>query len=208
MWSVVIEELEAIQKASRLKYAYYSPVFSYEIMGEEVHFGNGILSNIPYQNEETVFTHGSYRKVSSKSHTPNMRNAQIVTYKVDDSELTVVNYHAHWENDGMGSELSLKRLKPLVEKIKNIQGPLVVAGDFNLWVDSPALKFFIKELGLKSLTSKNSITNTLDSHATSWEVACDHIFVSDDILVNSFKVEDKFLSDHKALLLDFEIKRR
>jgi endonuclease/exonuclease/phosphatase family metal-dependent hydrolase len=198
---------EAIQAASQLqRYTYYSPVFRYDIMGNEVAFGNGILSRYPLHDQQTIFTYGTYKKIRTSGDViDNARNAQIVKVRTPAGDLTAVNYHAHWEADPYGSELSLQRLQKLIDALAAVTGPLIIAGDFNLWADSAPLQHFKKTLGLKDLTEEAKLKSTLSHQVTPYRVACDHIFVNGAVDVQSFQLSDVLVSDHKALLLEFEL---
>lgn len=190
---------------TKFKNTYYSAVWSYDLMDREVEFGNGLLSRFPITQKETLFTHGSYQKVSADNYESNVRNAQIVELDVEDQKLTVVNHHAHWEADGMGTPVSLEKIKKLVERLRSVDGPLVIVGDFNLRPESEAIQYLVNELNLRDLTAEAGLDNTLENAVTEFKVACDHIFVSKHIDVVNFERSDALLSDHKALIVEFDI---
>ena len=106
----------------------------------------------------------------------------------------------------MGTPTSLERIKKLVDHLRDIKGPLVVAGDFNLKPESEAIQYIVNELELTDLTAQAGLTNTLENSLTEYKAACDHILVSKHIKVNEVVMSDALLSDHKALVLDFEVK--
>jgi endonuclease/exonuclease/phosphatase family metal-dependent hydrolase len=206
-WLDTFRGLQAIQENSGLKNQYFSPTYSYGMMGVTVDYGNGLLSRYPLSNQQTVFTHGQHTRITkADDHVHNTRNAQTVTIASPSGDLTVVNTHAHWDKDPMGSELSVSRLEKLIESLKDVQGPLVVAGDFNLKSESEALQFFKTALGLTDLTLEYGLNNTLSNLVTPYQVACDHIFINDHITVENLQLHEELLSDHKALALDFDIK--
>jgi endonuclease/exonuclease/phosphatase family metal-dependent hydrolase len=198
---------QEIQKVSGLENQYYSPTYSYKVMSVEVEFGNGMLSRYPINNERTVFTHGQFTKITQVDNAlHNTRNAQIVTIASPWGDVTVVNTHGHWGTDPMGSELAMQRLEKLAQALKDIQGPLIVAGDFNLDSKSDAIQSFKETLGLTDLTLEHGLTNTLNNLVTPYEVACDHIFINDSIEVVKLQLHTDLLSDHNALALDFDIR--
>lgn len=201
-----LETWNDVKESTLLAHTYYSPTWSYDVMGRKAEFGNGLLSRFPITHKETIFTHGSYKKVTADNYETNVRNAQIVTLDTPQGVLTVVNHHAWWETDGMGSPTSKKKLEILVEKLKDINNPLIIVGDFNVWGKSEALLYLSKELHLRDLTEEYNLGSTLNELVTPYTVACDHIFVNSHIKVKNFAMSDELLSDHKALILDFDIK--
>jgi endonuclease/exonuclease/phosphatase family metal-dependent hydrolase len=206
-WLDTFKILETINQASALDNQYYSPTFSYSVMGVEVQFGNGILSRYSLNNKRTAFTHSQYTKLAQASDdVHNTRNAQIVTVHSPSGDLTIVNTHAHWETNPMGSDLSGRRLAKLSKALEEVQGPMIVAGDFNLKSETAAIQDFQKGLNLKNLTEEYGITNTLNNLVTPHKVACDYIFINDSIDVTDFRLNETLLSDHKALILDFDIR--
>lgn len=207
-WLETFRLLQTIQAASGLDYQYFSPTFSYDVMGIEVAHGNGILSRYSITNQQTLFTHGQYERLAAKNaYIHNTRNAQIVSVQSPSGDVTIVNTHAHWDKNPSGSELSLQRLQKLIKVLETIQGPMIVAGDFNLNRETEAIRFFKKSLKLTDVTEASGVTNTLNNLVTPHKVPCDYIFINDAVHVNNFELSEALLSDHKALIFDFDIKR-
>jgi endonuclease/exonuclease/phosphatase family metal-dependent hydrolase len=203
-WLDMFHGLQAIQEASGLQNQYFSPTYTYDLMGVEVVYGNGILSRYPITGKQTIFTHGQLTRITkSNEQFHNIRNAQIVRLHTPGGDVTIVNTHAHWDINPMGSELSAQRLEKLITALENVEGPLIVAGDFNVKSESEALQPFKQRLGLTDLTAERGLSSTLNSLVTPYQVSCDHIFISQDIKVADFQLHDDLLSDHKALILDF-----
>ena len=93
----------------------------------------------------------------------------------------------------------MKAMKNVAALIKEVSGPLVVCGDFNVIYDSPAMR----ELDfLRDLTEENHIDNTLAGLKYGGKVACDHILVNENIEVVDFQVVEKIISDHKGLIVE------
>jgi endonuclease/exonuclease/phosphatase family metal-dependent hydrolase len=207
-WLETFQSLKVVKEATGLTDEYYSPTLSYDIMDVEVAFGNGILSRYALSDQQTIFTNGSYAKITKASdQISNTRNAQIVTIQTPEGKVTIVNTHAHWDKNPMGSELSVERLEILANALKDVEGPIIVAGDFNVSSESQAIQSFKKTLGLTDLTSEHGITNTLNNLVTPFKVACDHIFINEAIEVTDFRVDETLLSDHKILVLEFNINK-
>ncbi|HEY1645435.1 MAG TPA: endonuclease/exonuclease/phosphatase family protein, partial [Candidatus Saccharimonadales bacterium] len=83
--------------------------------------------------------------------------------------------------------------------------PLIIAGDFNLNSDSQPINTFKNSLNLSDLTEDYNLDNTLVNEVTPYKVDCDHVFVSQDINIHSYKMSDKLLSDHRALSVEFDL---
>ncbi|QQS18882.1 hypothetical protein IPL68_02370 [Candidatus Saccharibacteria bacterium] len=94
-------------------------------------------------------------------------------------------------------------MKIIADKIKQLDGKIVFVGDLNVDPGTPALQLF--DGWLEGLTANHGITNTLSQLAKVQEVACDHIFVNTHVRVQDFRVLDDLVSDHKALLLEFDL---
>jgi len=77
-----------------------------------------------------------------------------------------------------------------------------LAGDFNLSPHSESLKIINGRLTNLPLKYRLKTTRTLLTHKTE---VCDYLFVSKDITVNDFYASKKLVSDHLALILDFDI---
>ena len=202
----LLQSLQRIKEASGLQYNYFSPTYGYKIMGQTVEFGNGILSKFPIVNKKTIFTNGKYLSISgSNDYVPNTRNAQIVTIDTPQGGLVLVNHHAHWETDPMGSEVSMDRIKVLVDELEKVEAPLIVTGDYNLRASSKPIKYLKTKLKVRDMTEDSGTTNTLSSEVNPFVVDCDHIFINEFVSKKEFKVSSSLVSDHKALIFDFDI---
>jgi endonuclease/exonuclease/phosphatase family metal-dependent hydrolase len=200
-----LQNLQVITQASGLEHVFYAPTYSYDVLGKEAAFGNGILSRYPISTRDTVFTQGEFAKVTAESLENNTRNIQIAHINTPEGMVTVVNHHGHWGTEPLGSELTLERMKKLTDVVRNIEGPLIIAGDMNVWGHSDTLRHLKDSLGLRSLTEEFGIQNTLNNLLTPHEVACDHVLVSNQVNVMNYWVDEALLSDHKALILEFSL---
>jgi endonuclease/exonuclease/phosphatase family metal-dependent hydrolase len=55
-----------------------------------------------------------------------------------------------------------------------------------------------------NLSAKYRIKSTFNQFNSN-DVVCDYIFVNDFVKVRNFKVSNELVSDHKALILEFDI---
>lgn len=188
-------------------YYFFSPVHGLELIGRPAEFGNAIISNITINHRQTIFTHLQYNNsFHYKKDDYNIRNFQHITIKDSGSRTVhVINHHGyHIPDHKRGNELTLEACRLLVNYAVNLQGPVVIAGDFNLEPDSESLNLINHTF--RNLTKEYSLTTTRTNLTHKTEV-CDYIFVNDLIKVNDFYISSVIASDHCGLLLDFEVQQ-
>ena len=96
----------------------------------------------------------------------------------------------------------MRQVKQIVEYIKHLDGSVILCGDFNLSPESESIKLIDRNLVNLSVVHKLKTTR---SKLTYKNEVCDYVFASHDIKVNSFIMDDTIISDHNALLLDFDL---
>ncbi len=201
----MFNSLQLIQERIDLKYVYFSPTFRATYSGVTTEFGNAILSRYPLDDCQTVFTNGSFiPDYTPKTFSVNVRNMQIVKVKVAEQVLNLANHHGHWLIDPFGDETTIAKLQIVKDVLKTVPSPLILSGDFNVRAESPAMRLF--DGWLTDLTATHQIGSTLSPLAKVSSVACDHILTSPGVQVMNFEVRDEIVSDHKAIVLDFELK--
>lgn len=131
------------------------------------------------------------------------RAVQYIVIKKDDKEYFVGHLHGLWNGQGKTDtpdriEQS-KRTKVLLNKY-NI--PKIFVGDFNLLPDTES--FMILKEEMRDLVSEYKIQSTRSSLYTKEIKLADYALVSNDLIVNDFKVLDVEISDHLPLILDFK----
>lgn len=198
--------IQILTENTDLIHTFYAPCFSTKIGGVMMTQGNVILSNTPFISTKTVFTGGefleNYQHKNGKM--PEMQNIQLASLTCNNKTFTLANHHGYRELDPLGSSISVEKLKIVRSVLETFPGPYVFCGDFNLSSNSPAMRVF--DGLLEDLTKIYQIKSTLSSlHDLTEAIACDHILVSKEIKVSSFSASSKIASDHKALILEFEI---
>ncbi|MFO7751797.1 MAG: endonuclease/exonuclease/phosphatase family protein [Desulfobacteraceae bacterium] len=96
-----------------------------------------------------------------------------------------------------------KQLVQLSRLINSIQKPVVVSGDFNIFLGQRELARFLAATKLKSANTFNMLT--YPSGNPRWEL--DFIFHSDNISIDRVHVPSIRLSDHLPLVCDFSIEK-
>lgn len=187
-------------------YPYYlsAPVYSHRYMHELSEFGNGISSKHEFTETNVVYTKGQHLvDADSLVHDYNVRNFAHASFNINGKVLHIITHHGHHEPDTKdGTPETTRQMNVLADYIKGLDGSIICTGDFNLHPKSTSLKKLNSML--HNLPLEYEIATTRTQFAKRQEVI-DFIFVSKDITVNEFKVLDDLVSDHAALLLDFDL---
>jgi len=101
------------------------------------------------------------------------------------------------------SEDRLLQSDRIIDFVKTLANPYIIAGDFNLLPDTQSIQKF-EDLGLDNLIKEYDITSTRTSFYTKPEKFADYVFTDKDITIKDFKVLPDEVSDHSALYLEFE----
>ena len=198
--------LETIKTVLPGYFCYFSPTYDMQVFDQTIHYGNVMFSKYPFAKTETFFINGE-RETVTKFQLNNMRNLQRARIQLDDGRaFTLLNHHGFWAGgNSLGNEQTMQKMSRVAELLHAAERPVIFAGDLNITPVSPALKK-LDGLGLRNLTVEHSITRTLSRlHRADVEVACDYIFVSPEIRVQDFTVSEELVSDHKALILEFDL---
>lgn len=201
----MLNSLETLQKELNYPYVYFEPTCTLMVSGVEASFGNAILSKYPLTEKQVFFTNGEFYHIKDwpNDYQPNNRNALLCAVETPEGNFTLVGHHGFNENGKMGSENSVAIMKKLADRLQQAKTPLIIAGDLNVVAASPAMRVF--DGWLENLTATHNIPDTLTEFGKVRNVACDHILVSKEVKVTNFEVSEELVSDHKALILNFEI---
>lgn len=146
--------------------------------------------------------------IHQKQHYPGIglnhdRNLQWVECKLNGTIFSVLNVHGLW--NGRGKKDTPERLiqsQRIRQFMDTINTPKILCGDFNLRPDTESMH--ILEQGMVNLITKNNIRSTRTRFYPKEEKFADYILTSPEIKVNQFSVMSDEVSDHAALLLDFD----
>jgi len=119
-------------------------------------------------------------------------------YFDDGSHVTVVNIHAinfvlHW--------YYRKELLQLVERIREIEGPMILCGDFNSWNKKRYMTMmeFVKDLGLEQVAFDSR------KHIKSFNrQPLDYVFYRGLSIVSQKVLDIPTVSDHNPLIVRFK----
>ncbi len=171
-----------------------------------------IKKNIKVLEVGDVFIH---KKMNEFSLYPNgkpdfPRNFVYTVLERNGEQFLVLNVHGFWAPAAKFDNIQrFKQSQIILDFIEKYDLPKVVAGDFNLRINTKALLMLGEKL--RNLVKEYKIQTTrslLYDHK--WRVEkddkyADYIFVSDDVKVLDFKVLQDQVSDHLPLYLEFEI---
>ncbi|EHI71002.1 endonuclease/exonuclease/phosphatase family protein [Streptococcus ictaluri] len=171
------------------------------------HEGVAILSKQPMQTSEILISAMDDEK---DYHT---RRALIAKTTIEGKEITVVNGHLSWFDKGFIGEW-----QRLEEKLKSIDSPLIVMGDFNNPTDQAGYQLILdSQLGLRDSHEiaayrfgEHSIVADIDGWEDNKEAyKVDHIFTTEEFKILSSKItfeggEAPVVSDHYGLEFTLE----
>jgi endonuclease/exonuclease/phosphatase family metal-dependent hydrolase len=196
--------LDEIKAGADFTGVFMSPTYSSRYMEREPEYGNAILSRLPIVSAKTVFTRGQYqRNFDIEQDDGNIRNLQVVTVEVNGQTLHILNHHGHHVPDSKaGNDETRRQMQVIADTIDTIDGPIILCGDFNLAPDSRSIALINDKL--VNLSIVNKLRRTYNQFSIV-DAVCDYIFVNDQIKVRHFAMSEALLSDHKALILDFDV---
>lgn len=144
-----------------------------------------------------VFKHEGFENpVAVGNHA---RNIQYVTVQKNKGALTVINFHGLWNGQGKSDTPDrILQSQKIAEFIKTLNNPYVLAGDFNLDLDTKSLKI-LEDVCPKNLIKDYGITSTRSSLYSKPIKFADYILTSPNVDVLEFKVLPDEVSDHLAL---------
>lgn len=197
--------------AEILAYPYYAynPAFSKIEDGKRIQMGNAIFSRFPIKssistpfgfpyNGAFTLTKGDYRDVP--------RNLQHALIDLEGKTLHVFNTQGIWGFDGSDNENRLKMGEIIAAQVAGKQ-PALLMGDFNAQegtqsigkIEQHMISIFKGEMK-NSFNMKHKPTNSGYKDAI-----VDMMFISPDIKVINHTVSSADVSDHVALVAEFEI---
>lgn len=204
-----LDSFERVQALFPEFHGYFSASYDLAVFDQKVRYGNGLLSRLPLEKTETLFTNGQYRSYQSaveyqEDEITESRNLQRVVVRLDGGKtFCLLNHQGYWDINRMGTAVTVEILQKVAKILKASPQPLIFAGDLNIVAESPAMQPI--HAFLRDLTQEYKLPTTLSELGKVHDVACDHICISDGIEVRSFGTSERLVSDHKALILEFDV---
>jgi endonuclease/exonuclease/phosphatase family metal-dependent hydrolase len=163
------------------------------------------------KNNVRVLEHGSVLIYENKNFPdPNNEDADhnrkmqwIITQDEREREYLIINVHGHWvPGNKVDNVARIKQSEIILDFTSQYDLPTIICGDFNLRPDTKSIAILEKKF--QNLIKKYDVKTTRTSLYTRSEKFADYIFVSEDIIVKQLVVLEEEVSDHGALLLDFQ----
>ncbi len=170
------------------------------------HYGLAIFSKkeIEVLEEGDVFVHKYKGYIPEENLGFHARNIQYIKIKHNNKNLTILNFHGLWNNQGKtDTEDRIQQSKNILDFIQKIDGEIILCGDFNLLPETESIKIF-ESNGLVNLIKKYEINSTRTSLYEKPDKFADYVFVTKGVNAKDLKVLPDEVSDHSALLLEIE----
>jgi endonuclease/exonuclease/phosphatase family metal-dependent hydrolase len=161
-----------------------------------------VKKEIPIREENDIWVFGSGEWDNSGSHS---RNLQYIKLLNDGKEVLVANLHGIWHPKVSKIDIleRIEQSNTIKKFLLDYEGPKILAGDFNLMPDTQSIS--ILEDGYENLVKKHNITSTRTSFYKKECRFADYVLINDKVKDASFKVLPEEVSDHSALLFEFDI---
>lgn len=200
--SYMFDNLQDIQKKMDYPHVYFSPICDWGFAGQQIEFGNCILSRYPLQPVKTVFTWGEYRhNIDFSKNEERINNFQHAIVTKDGVSTHIINHHGFWfDGDKVGNAETDRQMGMIADYIKTLDGSVIFTGDLNLEPTSPSLARLNTEMENLCITHKVETTRNFTSFRP--DQVCDYIFVR-GVKVKAFRAYDDVVSDHNLLELVF-----
>ena len=204
----ILETIDDILEAHPFKDVHYTPLVEFAFMHHRASRGNLIASQHPMSHKNEIWTHGSYTEDFDYEDSGGYNVARNIAHVVIPTEsaplhlLTMHGYHIKEHKNG--NEETLKAIRMLLEYTDQLDGPIIITGDFNLAPSSESIQLLSTRF--QNLSTEYSLQTTRNKLTEKTEV-CDYIFVNEQVQVTSFSMPAAIVSDHNALVLEFEVPR-
>lgn len=183
---------------------FFSPLTSMKLGSKKINFGNVTYSKFPFSETSTIFTRGEYKDdFDFDEDDYNVRAFQHSLVEIDGKKLHLLNHHGyHIDAHKLGDEETMRQVRQITDYIKQLDGAVILCGDFNLAPESESIQYLN---GLLRNLSTDYSLKTTRSRLTYKNEVCDYIFVNEKIQVKDFSMDETIISDHNALVLEFDI---
>jgi len=181
-------------KKEKFFFHHYSYAFAGNIETKRTLFGVLTASKCSFFNNKTILS--EQKELGFSSH----KSYLLTQHKLnDDTTLTILNLHAI---NFVKSKTFASELHKLKQILKQLKGPLIVAGDFNSWSKKrhKILSSFQRELALEKLT----LTQEKNIKRFFWHTL-DHIYYRGIYPKQALAIDTKDISDHNPLYASFEL---
>ncbi len=189
IWSGRFDHVEAVARAAGMPWA----VRSSHVDGAGLHYGTGMLAwSEPKAARQRTFA------PSPPTMSKGVTLASMATPK--GTEVTLISVHL----DFARAKVRAKQVRALAGWLAELDGPVVVAGDFNCqWTDKEAsLRSLVEATGLQPYRPEAEGLVTYEG----WNKRLDWILISPELEFVDYQVLPDVVSDHRAVVADLRVK--
>lgn len=176
---------------------------NYNMFGKYRFFLKRILNRI---NEKTpIIT--KYKVINNKTYNlpflPSTLKRVMTKVEVEINGKLVSIYNTHL--DYMLDITKKRQLKKILKILQKDNNPIVLTGDFNLKNNNDIFNNFVEEMKKLNINHIDVLDNTWKP--SKYHRAIDHIFLSDDFVLNSKKIVKNIdISDHYPILIEIDFR--
>lgn len=125
----------------------------------------------------------------------------LISLNINDKDIFLLNVHL----DYYIKSIQERELNKLYKIISEINGLVIICGDFNLEISDNIFKSFIDKLDLLNISRLN-INDKTNSNKFKRKTAIDHVFISKDLNIIDYRlINFDSISDHKGIILEIDI---
>jgi len=193
------EAFKNMQKMASKSFPNYITCIKYKYVTDPDTFSNATYINPKYKiiKKETLFEDRQDLGLGTYCHFADDQG----------QEFHIINYHGMSRPvEKLDCENRLDSSKYIIDFMNKISGTKIIAGDFNLLLDTESVKIFekacyrnlIKNYKIKS-TRNEIVFRKFPNNKLYYS---DYIFISPDLRVKSFEVPYNEISDHLPMILE------
>lgn len=152
---------------------------------------------------------GDYKDIIKPDFSNIPRGLLGVSIRSGGKSFNIFNYHGIPKpGDKLDTPDRLQQSEKIAQILRNITGPKILCGDFNLYPETKSVK--ILEEGMRNLIKDFKIDNTRNRlswnrHGNTEQHFADFIFISPGVNAEKFEVPYNEISDHLPMILTFTI---
>jgi len=202
-----VNVLEQFQKAlPYLKYFCFAPVLKREKNGKIQQSGNALFSRYKIIDDNIVYFHHKphWGERWWNNQAKNLLEAKV---RIKEKELFVYSAHLNYFPFLLDTKKRLEETEKILRTVKN-KTPFILAGDFNGKPNSKVVKKLNKVFNYVNPQNKATFKLSFSIGRLEYEglqYKLDYIFHSSDLKVKNCQILDTKASDHKPIVVEFEI---
>lgn len=157
-------------------------------------------------DEGDILVHGAKTVGSENYDFSPARNLQYLKLKINGNILNILNFHGIWIKGYGKSDHEIRTLQSqnIIKSGQTLEGEIILTGDFNLGIETKALKILEKELNLRNLIKENNIISTRSKLYQKDDKFADYALVSYNLKVQNFQVPEVEISDHLPIITEID----